>query len=340
MGRKLKIGVLAPPWLTVPPQTYGGTELIVDILCRGFKEAGHEPILFAAGDSSCPVELNPSFARAEMPPDKYKEHAHIAHFLKQASELDLDVIHSHLEGLQPYSSLLQSPIICTLHVEITPARTAFLSTNTGVTYVAVSADQADSFPMDTEVIHHGIELHRYPFESSKREYFLFLGEISRRKGVDSAVSIVRQLDRQLKIAGYLPPAEEQWFLGDVMTGECKGLVDFIGPVGFAEKISLLSDAAALLTPIRWREPFGLVLIEAMACGTPVVANARGALPELIEHGVTGFLCNNDDELMHAANHVGQIDPVKCRKRVESLFDHRRMVEDYLRLFEDCISVTS
>lgn len=340
MSKKLRIGVLAPPWLKVPPETYGGTELIVDILCRGFKEAGHEPILFAAGDSSCPVELQASFNIAEMPPDKYKEHAHIAHFLRLADELDLDIIHSHLEGLQPYSPLLRIPVVCTLHVEITSSRRAFLSGNKGVTYVAVSADQAESFPIDAEVIYHGIEMQRYPIEYINRDYFLFLGEISRRKGVDTAVAVARELKKPLRIAGYLPPTEEEWFFELMMADDCKELIDFIGPVGFADKIKLLKRAVALLAPIRWREPFGLVVIEAMACGTPVIANARGALPELIEDGVTGFLCNSTDELVQAGENVGCIDPVLCRKRVEYLFDHRRMIGDYLHLFNKCITAIS
>jgi len=335
MSKPMRIGVLAPPWLPVPPPTYGGTELIADILCRGFKEAGHEPILFASGDSTCPVRLVSPIERAEMPPDKYKEHLQIAALLRHAKELELDIVHSHLEGIQPYAEALGVPVACTLHVDITEQRRIFLQTNRSVDYVAVSEKQGRSFPFGVHVIRHGIELHRYPLagQGEKRGYLLFLGEICRRKGADVAVRAWMTLARPVKIAGYVPAAEENWFKETVMSRVKLGALEFLGPVGFEEKVSLLGGASALLCPVRWEEPFGLVAAEAMACGTPVIAIRRGALPELVEDGVTGFLCDDEREVLEAVEKCDEIDPQACRERVERLFDSRRMVREYLELFE-------
>ena len=335
MSKPMRIGVLAPPWLPIPPPTYGGTELIVDILSRGFKEAGHEPILFASGDSTCPVKLVSPIGLAEMPPDKYKEHLQIAALLRHAEKQKLDLVHSHLEGVQPYAEVLGKPVFCTLHVDVTEQRRIFLQTNESVEYIAVSEKQGRSFPFGVHVIRNGIELHRYPLvdREEKEGYLLFLGKICRRKGADLAVKAWMTLARPVKIAGYVPASEEEWFKETVMSRVKLGSLEFIGPVGFEEKVRLLSGAAALLCPVRWEEPFGLVAAEAMACGTPVIATRRGALPELVEDGVTGFLCDDEKEVLEAVEKCDEIDPQACRERVERLFDSRRMVREYLELFE-------
>ena len=337
MSRPLRIGVLAPPWLPVPPPTYGGTELIVDILCRGFAEAGHEPILFASGDSTCPVQTISAIETAEMPPDKYKEHLQIAALLRAAPKLGLDIVHSHLEGIQPYAPMLGVPVACTLHVDVTRDRRVFLQTRESVDYIAVSEKQGRSFPFGVNIIRNGIEIERYPLQTGKEPYLLFLGEVSRRKGADVAVRAWMALAKTVKIAGYVPPAEETWFKSDVLNRLCLGGLEFLGPVGFRDKIDLLGRASALLCPVRWEEPFGLVAVEAMACGTPVIAIRRGAMPELIEHGVTGFLCDDEDEVIEAAANAGDIDPEACRRRVAELFSSERMVREYLNLFDKLVN---
>jgi glycosyltransferase involved in cell wall biosynthesis len=337
MTRALRIGVVAPPWIPVPPETYGGTELVTDILCRGFREAGHHVALFASGDSTCPVERICPMDRAVLPPDKYKEHIHLAAVLRKASELKLDIIHSHLEGLQPYAPLLPCPVVCTLHVDVTETRRQYFLANQKVHYVAVSENQGASFPFPVTVIHHGIELERYPFRKEKEQYLAFLGEISRRKGADAAVKAWMTLAVPVKIAGYVPPAEEEWFKKWVMPRLREGCLEYLGPVGFKQKVDILSRAGALLCPIRWQEPFGLVVAEAMACGTPVVGMRRGAFPELIEDGVTGFLCDDAEDILSAAGRVGDLAPEDCRRQAEEQFDSKKMVSGYLELFEKILA---
>ena len=339
MKRRMRIGMVAPPWIPVPPHTYGGTELIADILCRGFEKAGHDVVLFASGDSTCPVQHIGTLEAAKLPPDKYKEHSHLAEVLRQAESLKLDIIHSHLEAIQPYAPWLGVPVVCTLHVDVTEARRDFFQANRRVTYVAVSENQGQSFPMPVNVILHGIEIQRYPVRAAKEPYIAFLGEISRRKGADVAVRAWMALAARVKIAGYVPPSEEEWFQREVMPRLKQGALEHLGPIDFPRKIELLSHASAILCPIRWQEPFGLVAIEAMACGTPVIAIRRGAFPELIEDGVTGFLCDSDEEILEAVGEVGKLNPEDCRRRVEKLFDSRRMVQDYLDLFDSILSDT-
>jgi len=337
MSRSLRIGVLAPPWLPVPPPAYGGTELIADILCRGFSQAGHEPILFASGDSTCPVRRISAIDRAEMPPDKYKEHLQIAALLREIPALGLDIVHSHLEGIQPYAASIGVPVVCTLHVDVSEQRRIFLQTNESVDYVAVSEKHGRSFPFGVHIIRHGIELERYPLQREKEPYLLFLGEVCRRKGADMAVRAWMTLARPVKIAGYVPAEDRRWFKRDVMGRLRLGSLEFLGPVGFKEKVELLGRASALLCPARWEEPFGLAAAEAMACGTPVIATRRGALPEIVEDGVTGFLCDDEEEVIEAVGRAGEIDPDACRRRAEELFDSHRMINEYLELFGTILS---
>ena len=332
MSEKMRIGVLAPPWNKVPPDNYGGTERIVDILCRGYAAAGHEPILFASGDSTTPVQHEHIIAEARMPPDKYQEHVHLAHFIKRANELSLDMVHSHLEAIQPYAGMLPCPVVCTMHVEITSERERFLRRNKAVHYVSISRNHSQKFPMPVEFIRHGLEIEKFPCTEEADHYLFFIGEISERKGADTAARVARELGIPLKIAGPVKPGTELWFEREVI-GLGSGMeIQHLGPLGFEDKVALMGRAMAVLCPVRWDEPFGLVAVEAMACGTPVVAMARGSFPELIEDGVTGFLCENEDEFLDKVPQTRELDRFCCHDRMLELFDHQRMVDEYLTLF--------
>jgi glycosyltransferase involved in cell wall biosynthesis len=336
MKKRLRIGVLAPPWNHVPPKNYGGTEMVVDLLCRGFASYGHEPVLFCSGDSTCPVERHYIIERAVMPPSKYQEHIHIGHFIEQANHLKLDLVHSHLEAVQPYAKYLNCPVVCTLHVELDRERKKFIGYNERVKYIAISHSHASTFPFEVPVIHHGLELYNFPFRNLVGEYLLFIGELSEKKGVDIAMKTAIETGIPLKIAGYLPAHSKDWFNRQVHIIGKNKLIQYMGKVSNEVKLKLMQEALCLLAPIRWEEPFGLVAIEAMACGTPVIAMSRGALPELIEDEVTGFICASDKEFFERAAIADAIDPKACRKRVENRFEHLRMICEYLELFERVI----
>jgi glycosyltransferase involved in cell wall biosynthesis len=329
--RKLRIGMLAPPWVRVPPADYGGTETIVDLLARGYQTAGHEVTLWASGDSTCPVPRRHVIAEAQMPPDKYQEHLHLAAFMLEAGAGAYDLVHSHLEAIQPWADHLPCPVICTLHVDVTPERARFLAYNRAVRYVAISAAQARTFPIPARIIHNGLDIGRFPWRERKQEYLLFLGSLVPEKGLDVAVTASRRLGIPLRIAGYLPARGED-YLNRQLESDHAGLLMYLGCVSQADKLKLLAGARALLCPVRWDEPFGLVAIEAMACGTPVVALNRGALPEVVAHERTGFIADDESAFIDAVRHADRIDPAVCRRHCEEHFSSERMVNAYLEYF--------
>lgn len=330
-NRKLRIGVLAPPWNRVPPIDYGGTETIADLLCRGYREAGHDVTLWSSGDSTCPVTRRSVIAEAQMPPDKYQEHIHLAAFLQEAESGFYDIVHSHLEAIQPWAERLPCPVVCTLHVDVTPERARFLSYNRAVRYVAISAAQAKKFPVPARIIHNGLDIAEFPWRERKEDYFLFLGALVPEKGLDIAVTASRRLGVPLRIAGYLPARGEQW-LDRLLEGDHAGLLMYMGCVSTEDKLNLLAGARALLCPVRWDEPFGLVAVEAMACGTPVIGMNRGALPEVVDHGITGYLADDESAFIDAVRHAAAIDPAACRRRCQEHFGSERMVRAYLDYF--------
>jgi glycosyltransferase involved in cell wall biosynthesis len=337
MNKGLKIAVIAPPWNQVPPLNYGGTEQIVDILCRGYQQAGHHPVLFASGDSTCPVQRHTFIAKAEMPPDKYKEHIHLAGFLSSIDGFQFDIVHTHLEGFIPYAKLIEAPVVCTVHVEITPERLWFLEQHDSVHVVALSQNHASTFPCRTTVINHGLELGGFPYVADKEHYLFFIGELSERKGVDIAARTARELGIPLKIAGYLRPEKKLWFEEEVLGLGSGREIEYLGLISHEDKLHFMSHARATLCPVTWEEPFGLVAIESLACGTPVVAMARGAFPELVEHGVSGFLCRSEEEFIDGVSKTKDLESARCRSIAEARFSHERMVKEYLGMFTCAIN---
>lgn len=340
-AQTLRIGIVAPPWLPVPPPAYGGTELMIDALCRGLDRLGHDVTLFTIGTSDCPVDRRWLFD--EMDPMRMgaaiEEFRHA--FAAYDALDDVDIIHDHtLAGLLVAQSKARVPVVTTMHGPFDDALSdLYERSSPEVPVVAVSHDQARSAPSTVRiagVIHHGLELDRYPFVAEPDDHVLFLGRMSPDKGVHRAIEIARAADRQLLIAAKLrEPAELDYFrtrieplLGpDVM---------YVGEANFAEKIELLSKATALVNPIRWPEPFGLVMTESMACGTPVVGGALGAAPEIVDHGRTGFLANRMDGLIDGLKRIDSIDRAACRRVVEERFSSDRMAADYADLYRDLI----
>jgi glycosyltransferase involved in cell wall biosynthesis len=334
----MKIGLIAPPWLPVPPPEYGGTENVIDSLARGFVARGHDVILAASRDSTCPVPIVGPFEYA--PTEHIGRSTHeLRHVIEAYSALgDRDIVHDH-SLLGPFVAGARRnspPLVTTNHgpfdADLEPL---YRLLGRDVSVVAVSHHQASTAP-DVPVgaiIHHGIDVERFPVGRGDGGYLLFLGRVNPTKGIVPAIRAARAAGTALRIAAKCrEPAERDYFEQQIrpLLG---GDVEFVGEVGGVDKLELLGGAAALLNPIAWPEPFGLVMIEALACGTPVIATHNGAAPEIVRDGLTGFIGNTHDELVDAINQVGTIDRAACRSDTEVRFSAERMVDEHLAHYE-------
>jgi glycosyltransferase involved in cell wall biosynthesis len=338
-GDRLRIGLLAPPWLPVPPIGYGGTEAVVDRLARGFQQAGHHVVLFAAPGSSCPVDAR-SVASFETRPlgAAVTEVRHV--LAAYESFADCDIVHDHtLAGLLESTRYPTVPTVTTCHGPFAgDLRDIYSRVSRRLSIIAIShaqARQAPEIPV-AAVIHHGLDIEEFPAGSGSGGYLLFLGRMSPEKGAHRAIEIAARAGMPLVLAAKMrEPAEQQYF-DDFVRPKLGHGAEYVGEVAGAEKLRLLGDASALLNPIRWAEPFGLVMVEALACGTPVLTHPVGAAPEIVDHAQTGFLCQTDDELATAAPRVSELDRSQCRAAVGRRFSTEQMVDKHLSLFDELL----
>lgn len=337
MEPALRIGLIAPPWVAVPPPDYGGTELVVDVLARGLARAGHHVVLWTTGDSTCPVERRATLdvAAGTLGGTDVEVH-HVSDGYTALA--DCDVVHDHT-FLGPLWAVAADPtpaVAATVHGPFTPAsRSLYRAVGHDVAVVAISHHQrstAPEVPVHT-VIHHGIDL---PVGADcgvpAGGHLVFLGRMAPEKGVDVAARVARASGRRLLIAAKMwEPSERAYFDAEVrpLLGAD---VEYVGQVSGRAKAELLAGADALLNPIRWPEPFGLVMVEALACGTPVITSPAGAAPEIVDDGVTGFLCDTEAAMVRAVDRVGEIDRAACRRTVVDRFSADRMVADHLDLY--------
>lgn len=333
----MRIGLIAPPWVPVPPTGYGGTEEVVDNLARGLAERGHQVRLFTVGESTCPVPRRWYYDAAPKPMGAAVQEA--AHVLAAYDALtDVDVIHDHtvLGPLLAARAGHRRPIpcLCTHHGPFSAEmRLIFGEIARRVAVVAISNDQrsrAGGVPV-AAVIHHGIDLRIYQPGPGGR-YLLFLGRMAPEKGVDIAVRVAHASGWPLTLAVKMrEPAERDYFERTVrpLLGPDDQLV--VEPQ-LEQKLWLLRHAAALLNPISWPEPFGLVMAEALASGTPVLALARGAAPEIVQHGRTGFLSRDEPGLVDAATRVSELDRTACRAAAVHHLSLQRMAADHEALY--------
>jgi glycosyltransferase involved in cell wall biosynthesis len=326
--------------LAVPPPNYGGTEMVIDLLARGLTARGHQVVLYTVGDSTCPVELrwkHPLALSTEAGLFADVVHARDGYQALQ----DVDLVHDHTTSgpLLPPASFPSLPILATLHSLLEPEiRSALTRTVGRIGLIAISHDQrrsAPEVPMRT-VIHHGIDASLYPFGSGDGGYLLFLGRMHPVKGVHHAINVARATGRRLLIAAKMWEGEERRYFAEIIEPMLGPDIEYLGPVGPERKRELLAGAEALINPIRWREPFGLVMIEALACGTPVIGFPEGAAPEIIEHGVTGFLCADEADMVAAIERVEALDRAVCRRACLRLFSANRMVNRHVRAYADAI----
>ena len=335
--RPLRVGLIAPPWVPVPPPVYGGTELVIDLLARGLVEAGHHVVLFSTGDATCPVDRRWRYPRAlGTTADFVAELAHVETAYRAMA--DVDIIHDHTMTGPTWAELPPegTPVVTTVHGPFTAEFRHLYATaaRRGARLIAISHHQRRSAPEVpiAGIIHHGVDVNTIPVGDGDGGYVLFLGRMHPDKGAHRAIAAARAAGRQIVLAAKMwEPAERRYFAERVEPMLGRDAV-YVGECGAEEKLELLRGADALVNPIRWPEPFGLVMAEALACGTPVVAFREGAAPEIIDHGSTGFLCMDQDELAANLSRIGEIKRSTCRAAAESRFSTQRMVNDHMSLY--------
>lgn len=334
----MRIAMIAPPWIPVPPPSYGGTEIVVDALCRGLRAAGHEVLLVASGDSTCPVEraaLHPVSLGTEVT-STTMELAHAAFGYERARDWGADVVHDHtVSGPALGATCSGLPVVTTNHGPFAgDLAVVYRSLSWEVPLIAISRAQAATALgcRVAAVIHHGVDVDAYSHRRSGGTYALFVGRMSADKGVHVAVEAARIAGMPLLIAAKMrEPAEREYFETRVRPHLGAG-VEYVGEVDRAKQIELLAGASCLLNPIQWDEPFGMVAIEALAAGVPVVATAFGAMPEIVEDGRSGFIRSSVEELAAAVWLAAELDPAECRRRAEDCFSMRSMAANHARFY--------
>ncbi|MGH2768201.1 MAG: glycosyltransferase family 4 protein [Actinomycetota bacterium] len=340
----MRIAQIAPCWLTVPPRGYGGTERVISCLADGLAARGHEVTLFAAGGSGTSAKLVSYYEKplgmVALVGQPFLELPHVLDAYARAEEFD--VIHDHTFPFGPSigAHLPRPPVVHTLHgppwyPNVKPIY-QFLARR--LHYVAISQYQRIRFPElnYAATVYHGIDLDSYPFRSANDGYLLFVGRMSPEKGPELAVEAARRLRRRLvMVVKMIEPAEEEYFESTVRP-LLTGSEQILGEISAEEKMKLYAGASCTLMPIQWPEPFGLVMVESMACGTPVVAFRNGSVPEIIEHGKTGFIADDLDELVALAARGEEIDPAACRERVEKRFSLETMLDGYEAVFSKLV----
>ncbi|MGB5759869.1 MAG: glycosyltransferase family 4 protein [Acidimicrobiales bacterium] len=340
-SQQLQIGVIAPPWLPVPPTEYGGTELVLDALCRGLRARGHEVQLFTLGSSTCNVPTQWLFDTVD--PDRMGASVlELRHVARAYDALEgSGIIHDHtLAGLFLSQLHPGQAVVATNHGPFDDdLADLYGRAASTVPIIAISHDQASRAPAGLpirQVIHHGLDLARYTPGPGSGDYLVALGRMSPDKGIETAIHVARRVGMDLLIAAKMrEPAEERYFKETIEPLLGNG-IDYVGEVGHADKVTLLQGAHALINPIQWPEPFGLVMIEAMACGTPVVGTPGGAAPEIVDQGTTGFLGRSVEELVRGVEEVDSLDRGACRARVEEHFSMERMARDHEALFRSVL----
>ncbi len=336
-GCPMKIALIAPPFIPVPPVRYGGTELHLAHLARGLRQLGHHPVVFANGESSIEdAELRYLYPRAEWPLrdglySSLKDLNHSGWACREAAA-DCDLIHLHNAPGLTFSRYLDRPVAYTVHHPWEPPLAEFYRHFPAVQFVAISRRQALGYRLPRlQVIPHGLDMSAYRPGGEKREWLAFLGRIAPIKGVHAAIAVARRCGLPLKIAGEIQPLFRDYWEQRIRP-QLDRQIEYIGEVGLEGKNELLGRAVALLFPIEWEEPFGLVMVEAMACGAPVLAFARGAAPEIVSPRVSGWLCQDVDEMARRAADPG-IPAASCRAWAAAHFSLERMAADYAALYQ-------
>lgn len=337
----MRIAQVAPLYESVPPRLYGGTERVVSALTEELVRLGHEVTLFASGDSVTRAKLVPACERSLWNDPECRDY--VAHHVRLMGMVfedvsRFDIIHFHADYLHyPLLRCFPCRSVTTLHGRLNRHDAlAVYQQFPEVPLVSISDNQRTPLPEANwrATVYHGIPRDEFAFNQNPSDYLAFMGRISPEKGVDRAVEIVCGAKKKLKVAARIDPADEEYFHKTIepLFQEHKDCVEFVGQLGGSDKAQFLANAAAMLFPIDWPEPFGLVMAESLACGTPVIAWRNGSVPEIIDDGVSGFIVDDIDAAVAAVGRVGEIDRRECRRVFETRFDVTRMAHDYVEVY--------
>jgi glycosyltransferase involved in cell wall biosynthesis len=346
--RKLKIAQLVPPWIPVPPNKYGGTELIASHLSEGLISKGHKVTLFASGDSKTKAELISVFPKAlyQKKVSWNDAYSPLLQIMSCAEKLkDFDIIHNHFHYWGLFLSFLtKTKTITTYHgdfnsVPLNTAKYKLLEKFKTLNFVSISNSQKKIKGIKINFIatvYNGIDVSKFKFSEKPGKYLAWLGRITPKKGVLESINIARKAGMNLKIAAKIDqnvPEDVAFYNQKVKPFIDGKKISYIGEIGgHKEKSDFLTNSFALLNPIKWQEPFGLNMVEAMACGTPVIAFKRGSVPEIIKDKKTGFIVNNIDQAVKAVKKIDQVNRKECRKRVEENFTKEKMIDKYEEIY--------
>lgn len=341
----MRIAQVSPLWERVPPPGYGGIELVVGLLCDELVRRGHDVTLFASGDSIVLAKLesvHPKALRLDASVKEYSiyEMLQLSQVYERASEFD--IIHSHMGyGALPYANLVKTPTVHTLHGVFTPDNEKLYMHARHQPFISISdAQREPRLNLNcVATVYNGIDPGVYEFHPEPQDppYLAFLGRLSPEKGVHDAIAIAKRSGWRLKMAGKVDVSDRNYFEQEIEPQIDGKQIEYLGEATHAQKCELFGGAVATLFPINWREPFGLVMIESMATGTPVIATKFGSTPEVIAHGKTGFLCDSVDECIAAIEQAAQLNRRDCREHVLNHFSVKSMVDGYEAAYQKILT---
>jgi glycosyltransferase involved in cell wall biosynthesis len=350
--RKLRIGQISPLNLPIPPKKYGGTERVIFWLCEELKKMEHKVFLFGTGDSRVSCKLIPIVKKALWEDKRIKEHGpyyalEMVTISKMAEKLKLDILHDHLGpwSLTLYGKL-KIPILHTLHVPFQEREDRiFVYKKLNAKLVSISFAQRKPAPNLKYVanIYNGIDISKFPFNKKPKNYFIWVGELSQRKGILEVIEIAKKAKINLYVAGRIPPPNQtrdhQFFKKFVEKNLNKGKIKYLGELSERKLSFYYKNAIAFLYPLQWEEPFGLTMVESMSCGTPVIAFKRGSVPEVVKNKLTGFVIEpfkkrkqNFEDFISAIESISSIKRENCREWVEKNFTKEKMVKEYEKVY--------
>jgi len=342
----MRIALIASPFISVPPKKYGGTELFISQLAEGLTQLGVDVVVYANGESKVKAKLRWLYPKDDWPIDDemYSNLKDLDHTAWSVSDCwhDADVIHLNNAPCLGFSRLRGPRWVYTLHHPHVPSLSAFYAGFPNVEFVAISNFQRLNEPLKRiRTIHHGIDLSAYHLQTKKAAYLSFLGRLAPMKGVHNAIEIAKRSGIPLKIAGEVQPMYREYFNSRVKPHLDGKFIEYVGEADLALKNELLGNSMATLFPIEWDEPFGLVMVEAMSTGTPVIAFPGGSVGEIVRDGISGYICFSVKEAVARVREVHAMKPTAVRAYVQQSFSAERMVQDYLSLYREmCVEVAT